>query len=123
MRGVTGPIEEIILSVSRLKVPNFIRTPSSRRAKDVSKFCVNYKCSRVFYIYKNNHNYIIDGKNWRTLPIDIVIVIVFCNMNASRFRRDYVVVLLQIMLYIFFFLSSLRTQLSVNDTCLCCVNN
>lgn len=42
MRGVTGPIEEIILSVSRLKVPNFIRTPSSRRAKDVSKFCVNY---------------------------------------------------------------------------------
>lgn len=30
MRGVAGPIEELILSVSRLKFPQFASTPATR---------------------------------------------------------------------------------------------
>ena len=42
MRGVTGPIEEIILSVTRLKVPKFIRDPNTltSRSKDVSIYLI-----------------------------------------------------------------------------------
>lgn len=41
MRGVTGPIEEIILSVSRLKVSSFMRNSSTNRTKDVGIYTLN----------------------------------------------------------------------------------